>query len=487
MCEAKENKYINFQTGKELDWSMVDKLKDNAMLKHRPDLWEVWDFTQNVNDDIYKVSYGSGKKVFFKCMECGNIVPQFIKNKVNGHGCKVCIGKVASEHYNLGILYPQLIKEWHPTLNGHLTPYDVTPSSEKQKFWWVCDKGHYYDAMVGDRKNGNGCPYCSNRRVLVGYNNVGFTHPRIKDILLNKSDADIYSHGSKQKLEFVCGCGNRINKQLVTVVRQGLCCPICNDGISFGEKVMLNLLSDNGVNFKYDSTTNYSQGRRYDFILDEISTIIEINGEQHYKRTFETLSHRTLDEEQENDRLKEQLARENGIEHYYNIEVSDRNIDVLSNRIRELGLLEKLKLCNVDWKEIEKKSLSSMIIFVCKAFDENPTFGNTELSNMFKLSTATITKYLKIGQRLKLCSYNKDSMNERVAINNKKSKSIVQMDESYCFIRVYHSMSKAGIEVYNNRGTGRYIKDRCEGNESILKGYYWMYLEEYEQKYGKLS
>jgi len=78
-------------------------------------------------------------------------------------------------------------------------------------------------------------------------------------------------------------------------------------------------------------------------------------------------------------------------------------------------------------------------------------------------------------------------MNERVAINNKKSKSIVQMDESYCFIRVYHSMSKAGIEVYNNRGTGRYIKDRCEGNESILKGYYWMYLEEYEQKYGKLS
>ena len=31
--------------------------------------------------------------------------------------------------------YPHLVKEWHPTKNGDLTPKDVTYGSNK-KVWW---------------------------------------------------------------------------------------------------------------------------------------------------------------------------------------------------------------------------------------------------------------------------------------------------------------------------------------------------------------
>ena len=37
-------------------------------------------------------------------------------------------------------LYPDLVKEWHPTKNGDLTPNDFTHGSGK-KVWWLCPKG----------------------------------------------------------------------------------------------------------------------------------------------------------------------------------------------------------------------------------------------------------------------------------------------------------------------------------------------------------
>jgi len=53
---------------------------------------------------------------------------------------RLLISKITAE-YNLGKLYPELVKEWHPTKNGQLTSYDVTPNSGK-KVWWICNQGH---------------------------------------------------------------------------------------------------------------------------------------------------------------------------------------------------------------------------------------------------------------------------------------------------------------------------------------------------------
>lgn len=56
---------------------------------------------------------------------------------------------------------PELAKEWHPTKNGDLTPYDVTYGSLK-KVWWQCEKGHEWKARIGKRNLGDGCFRCSN-------------------------------------------------------------------------------------------------------------------------------------------------------------------------------------------------------------------------------------------------------------------------------------------------------------------------------------
>ena len=74
---------------------------------------------------------------------------------------------------------PELASEWHPTKNGQLTPADVTAGSDK-KVWWKCPKGsdHEWDAKVQERSRGNGCPICSNRRVVKS-NSLAFVNPEL--------------------------------------------------------------------------------------------------------------------------------------------------------------------------------------------------------------------------------------------------------------------------------------------------------------------
>ena len=70
--------------------------------------------------------------------------------------------KVTSE-YNLAVLYPELIKGWHPTKNGDLTPYDVSPYSE-ETVWWICEKGDIWDTSIKNRTLGYECPYCAGKK-----------------------------------------------------------------------------------------------------------------------------------------------------------------------------------------------------------------------------------------------------------------------------------------------------------------------------------
>jgi hypothetical protein len=55
---------------------------------------------------------------------------------------------------------PNLVKEWHPTKNGRLTPKNVS-SSYEEKLWWLCGYGHEWEATLQDRLKGDRCPFCA--------------------------------------------------------------------------------------------------------------------------------------------------------------------------------------------------------------------------------------------------------------------------------------------------------------------------------------
>lgn len=70
----------------------------------------------------------------------------------------------AKKENSLGSVAPSLIKEWHVTKNGDLTPFDI-PAGSESKMWWKCSVcGHVWKAAVSHRVNGTGCPKCAKKQ-----------------------------------------------------------------------------------------------------------------------------------------------------------------------------------------------------------------------------------------------------------------------------------------------------------------------------------
>ncbi|WP_252402401.1 zinc-ribbon domain-containing protein, partial [Escherichia coli] len=56
---------------------------------------------------------------------------QPICKRVRGLGCPFC----TIEDKSLEKLYPEIAKDWHPTLNGSITPNDVAARGRHPAFW----------------------------------------------------------------------------------------------------------------------------------------------------------------------------------------------------------------------------------------------------------------------------------------------------------------------------------------------------------------
>ena len=97
--------------------------------------------------------------------------------------CPYCKNRKLLRGFNdLATAYPELVAEWDFERNGDLRPTDVIASSNK-RVWWKCGEGHEWSGLVANRarrgKADPGCPYCSGRKVLAGFNDLAATHPGI--------------------------------------------------------------------------------------------------------------------------------------------------------------------------------------------------------------------------------------------------------------------------------------------------------------------
>lgn len=425
--EVEGKEYVNYQTGEKLDSEKVFGLKDSAMLKYRPELWIEWDFEKNdkLGFDIWKMTKASNKKVWWFCLKCKETVPQCINNKILGHRCAVCSGRVATKSNNLSILNPELASQWHPTLNGDLTPYDVLPHSG-QKVWWVGKCGHEWESTISNRTKGKNCPYCSNQRILIGFNDMWTTNPELASLLANPEDGYKYTQGSNLNVDWECFCGNIIkNKKPSTVLKRGLCCKNCSDGKSYSEKLMYSLLNQLKVNFFNDTSFAWLSNKRYDFYIPSLNVIIETHGEQHYSKSFYTcIGGRTVEEEQYNDQYKYEMSIANGIkpENYIVIDCRKSDFNFIKENILNSRLADVFDLSSVDWALVLRESTKSILISICKAWEEG--LSVKEISTKYMIGRITVSRYLQIGTEIGICNHtNKEALSRgQIARKNNKIK-----------------------------------------------------------------
>jgi hypothetical protein len=136
-----------------------------------PHLVAQWHPTLNGDLTPDQVVAGSKKKYWFKCTEGPDHEwGTSLSNRTRqGTGCPYCSNNLLSVTNSLATLFPVIASQWHPTLNGDLTPDQVVAGSNK-KYWFKCpeEPEHEWDATLASRTGqGVGCPCCSHHKVSV--------------------------------------------------------------------------------------------------------------------------------------------------------------------------------------------------------------------------------------------------------------------------------------------------------------------------------
>lgn len=148
----------------------------NDLQTVNPKIAKEWDYEKNYPLTPEEVTAWTHRKVWWKCNK-GHSWNTSIDHRSRGHGCPFCSGNmVISGVTDLMTVNPKLANEWDYEKNYPLTPENISTGSH-HKIWWKCNKGHSWAVAVHQRSRGRGCPYCSNKRVLVGYNDFATTHP----------------------------------------------------------------------------------------------------------------------------------------------------------------------------------------------------------------------------------------------------------------------------------------------------------------------
>lgn len=124
----------------------------------------------------------------------------------------------------------ELMKEYNYAKNVDLDLDKITIGTKK-KIWWKCSLGHEWQSAVGSRSNGVGCPYCSNRKVLRGYNDLASTNPNVANEWDYEKNIGLLptmiSSGSNKTVWWICSLGHEWKAVVVERAIRGTGCPYC--------------------------------------------------------------------------------------------------------------------------------------------------------------------------------------------------------------------------------------------------------------------
>ena len=121
---------------------------------------------------------------------CGHEWMAFISDRSGGHGCPYCNDHKLLIGYNdFQTTHPDLAIEWSG--RNEISPRSI-PGKKRMLAWWTCkDCGGEYQAWITSRLAGSKCPYCSNRAVIIGRNDLATTDPDIaSEWLYEKNGTD---------------------------------------------------------------------------------------------------------------------------------------------------------------------------------------------------------------------------------------------------------------------------------------------------------
>lgn len=136
----------------------------NDLATANPRIAAQWDRVKNRGMTPQDVTPNANRLAWWRC-SLGHSYRAAISARTSGSDCPYCAGRKVLVGFNdLATVEPELAKQWHPELNGTLTPQQVTAGNHR-RVWWQCPYGHVWKAVIYSRAGRQrcGCPVCAGK------------------------------------------------------------------------------------------------------------------------------------------------------------------------------------------------------------------------------------------------------------------------------------------------------------------------------------
>ena len=235
---------------------------------------------------------------------------------------------------------------------------------------------------------------------------------------------------------------------------------------------MYSVLEQSGVNFETEKIFDWSKGRMYDDYIEYngLKIITEQHGIQHYIDHPLNKKSRNLKEEQENDKLKYNLAIQNGIDYYFTIDCRESTKEHIKNSIINSELFQILNINpeNINFDQCDKFASSNMAKQVCDYRNEHPGMTMKEIAPLFHVCHDTIRNWIKKGAKLGWCTYEKF---DDLKLRYQREDMPVNNCPIHCITTdTYHRSATKFVEYYQSltgkKLCARNIRSVCTGKRN---------------------
>lgn len=440
---------------------------------------------KNPNVEVLGTYINNQHPVKCRCKICNHIWDTSIPiNLLRGFGCPECF-KV-----NLGNRSRMSDDEYIKRLNDNdipLIPLEkyqnrFTPILHKCK---LCNaKRKYSPSQLFNEKH---CVVCQGSGIVAyyGVNSLYDTHPEIANMIIDKEILKNVTSKSSIRTDFICkNCGTIVkNKKIQYVVKHGLPCQKCADGISYPMKFVSNVLEQLCITYETEVVFkdwnflfhNKKYIPRYDIVFDNY--IIEVDGGFHKK--IHSKSKLTLDDVKFIDSEKDRLALENNYI-LIRIDAYEPDIDYMKNSILKSKLSDLYNLEDIDWDKCHEFSLKSCVKEVCDIWNECDNPSVNMVSDISGYKTGSVRRWLKTGASIGLCNYDsKKEMSKNGKIPRHEI-SVICLNHLKAF-----KSQKLAAKYYNINDSSSILRS-CKNREysggkdpKTNEKLYWMYYEDY--------
>lgn len=336
LCE-KDCKYCYFNSfASYTDRTIKGKLKVNC-----------WDKNKNKRITPRNILKGTHNKYWFKCDVCNHLFDicikevslrnswcKFCANRelCDCHSCKFCYAGSFASYLGKTVKGMLKVECWDVVENNYIIPRNV-PLCRNKKYWFKCDVcSHLFDISLDSVAGGCWCRFCAGKELCKSdicdycFENSFISYKgktckgklKVKCWNINKNKhitpRDIAIKATS-KYWFICDvCNHSFNKSINHITGMSSWCPFCINKTEGKFKHWFHKhYPNNQLKHQYiaDWCKNPDTKRHlpFDFVIEDLKLIIEIDGEQHFNKISNWQSPDTTFEF---DKYKMRVAMENG-------------------------------------------------------------------------------------------------------------------------------------------------------------------------------